>query len=57
MSAQYQVTFQDGRSLYVSSADAKSAKAKDVRESYRRARVKAEAKRPGIKAVEVRCVG
>jgi hypothetical protein len=56
MAAMYMVKMDDGRSVMVYSADAKSFKKRDVRTAYIKARKKAEAKYQG-KAVSVRCVG
>lgn len=62
MSATYYVKFENGEGAYIGAADAKSFKPKHVREAYRNARKRAEArhlKETGnrVRAVEVRCVG
>lgn len=42
MSAMYRVSFENGSSVVVHSADARSMKTKDVRASYTKARKKAQ---------------
>ncbi len=62
MAAMYRVTFRDGESFVVHSADSKSSKPADREVAYRKARDKAKEKRrrarlPRSAVVSIRCVG
>lgn len=61
MSAMYLVTFDNGQTIYINAADAKSMKRSALTAAYANARRRAEARlaKKGIKAkaISARCVG